>query len=232
MCWFQSFSLSCYLEPQIIFPCLDIGSATATLDPRPRHWTGDPRPATRDPRLLVKLACTASSHTISVKAFRWHTWGKQNRSDHVTRNALAVRNNEAYNTDKSRQTVVLYSPFCIIKNTGHGNFVVGSFHTRARKWIIGQTLACVQSPPPPQTPLFLFFFWREGAAVHRLSRTDNPSSNCPSKLADKVRQIVHSKLKQFHFQIKTYYLSGANYQTDNPSHTNDLFLVWKRPFLL
>ena len=30
-------------------------------------------------------------------------------------------------TDKSRQTVVLYSPFCIIKNTGHGNFVVGRF---------------------------------------------------------------------------------------------------------
>ena len=62
---------------QIIFPCRDIGPATATLDPRPRHWTRDrdigpatatldPRPrhwtrdrdigpATRDPRLLVKL---------------------------------------------------------------------------------------------------------------------------------------------------------------------------------
>ena len=65
----------------------------------------------------------------------------------------------------------------------------------------------------------------EGTTVPRLSKTDNPSSNCPSKLADKVRQIVHSKLKQFHFQIKTYYLCGANYQTDNPSHTNDLFLV-------
>ena len=54
-------------------------------------------------------------------------------------------------------------------------------------------------------------------AEHRLSRMDNPSSNCPPKLADKVRQIVHSKLKPFHFQIKTYYLSDANYQTDNPS---------------
>ena len=51
---------------QIIFPCRDIGPATATLDPRPRLWTRDrdigpatatldPRPATRDPRLLVKL---------------------------------------------------------------------------------------------------------------------------------------------------------------------------------
>ena len=33
----------------------------------------------------------------------------------------------------------------------------------------------------------------EGTAVHRLSGTDNPSSNCPSKLADKVRRIAHSK---------------------------------------
>ena len=84
----------------------------------------------------------------------------------MTRNALAVRNNEAYNTDKSRHTVVLYGPFCIIKNTEHGNFVVGSFHTRARKWIIRQTLACVQSPPPPQTPLFRYFFLKGGGAEH------------------------------------------------------------------
>ena len=79
-------------------------------------------------------------------------------------------------------------------------------------------------PPPLQTPLFSFVL-RGGAAVHRLSGTDNPSSNCPSKLADKVRRIVHSKLQPFHFQIKTYYLSDANYQTDNPSHTNDPSLV-------
>ena len=50
---YQSFSLS-YLELQTIFPCSDIGPATATLDPRPRHWTRDlaigPRPRhwTRD----------------------------------------------------------------------------------------------------------------------------------------------------------------------------------------
>ena len=34
----------------------------------------------------------------------------------------------------------------------------------------------------------------EGTTVPRLSKTDNPSSNCPSKLADKVRRMVHSKL--------------------------------------
>ena len=59
-----------------------------------------------------------------------------------------------------------------------------------------------------------------------------PSSNCPSKLTDKVRRIVHSRLKLFHFQIKKYYLSDTNHQTDNPSHTNNPSLVWKRPFLL
>ena len=50
---YHSFSLS-YLELQIIFPCPDIGPATASLDPRPRHWTRDrdfgPATATLDPR--------------------------------------------------------------------------------------------------------------------------------------------------------------------------------------
>ena len=50
----------------------------------------------------------------------------------MTRNALAAGNNEAYGQVTA---AVLYSPFCIIKNTGHGNFVVGHFHTRARKWM-------------------------------------------------------------------------------------------------
>ena len=43
--------------------------------------------------------CTAFSHAISVKAFRWRT-----RSDHVTRNALAARNNAAYGQSKGRQS--------------------------------------------------------------------------------------------------------------------------------
>ena len=59
--------------------------------------------------------------------------------------------------------------------------------------------------------------------VHRLTGTDNPvrSSNCPSKSTDRVRRIVHSKLKLFHFQIKKDYLSDANHQTNNSSHTNN-----------
>ena len=46
------------------------------------------------------------------------------------------------------------------------------------------------------------------------------------KLMDKVRRIVHPKLRPFHFQIKTYYLWDANYPTDNPS------LVWIRPIVI
>ena len=42
-----------------------------------------------------------------------------------------------------------------------------------------------------------------------------------SKLTDKqmykVRRIAQPKLKLFHFQIETYYLSDTNYPTDNPS---------------
>ena len=53
-----------------------------------------------------------------------------------------------------------------------------------------------------------------------LSETDNPSSvsvKIDGKQMNKVRQIVHPKLRPFHFQTKTYYLSDANYPTDNPS---------------
>ena len=119
--------------------------------------------------ITMPSPCTASSHTISVKAFPWYTWGTKTRSNHVTRNALAARNNEAYGqvTTDSRSI----QSFCIIKNTGHGNFVVGRFHTRARKWNIRLRLACVQSPLPHRHSfsVFFFFFWEEGEAVYRLS---------------------------------------------------------------
>ena len=50
-------------------------------------------------------------------------------------------------------------------------------------------------------------------------------SKLTGKQMDKVRRIVHLKLRPFDFQIKTYYLSDANYPTDNPSQTDDLSLV-------
>ena len=49
--------------------------------------------------IAVPIPYTVSSHAISVKAFRWRT-----RSDHVTRNALAARNNAAYGQGNGRQS--------------------------------------------------------------------------------------------------------------------------------
>ena len=40
-------------------------------------------------------------------------------------------------------------------------------------------LQCTVAPSPTDTPSPIFF-WGEGAAVPRLSETDNPSANCPS----------------------------------------------------
>ena len=105
-------------------------------------------------------------------------------------------------TDKATADSRSLQSFAIIKNTGHG--------------IIRLRLACVQSRPPHR-PSFSDFFLRGGAAVHRLSGANNP--------VFKVRRIAHLKLKLFHFQIKTYYLSDANHQMDNPSHKNNPFLV-------
>ena len=43
------------------------------------------------------------------------------------------------------------------------------------------------------------------------------ASKLTEKPMDKVRRIVHPKLRPFHFQIKTYYLSDANYPTEGSS---------------
>ena len=60
---------------------------------------------------------------------------------------------------------------------------------------------------------------------------DNPSLN-PSKLTekqmDKVRWIVHLKLRPFYYQIKTYYLCDPDYPMDNPFQTDNPSLVWIR----
>ena len=63
--------------------------------------------------------CTASSHAISVKAFRWRIWKKNTCSDHVTRNALAPRGIMRPTDKAAADSRSVYS-FAIIKNTGHG----------------------------------------------------------------------------------------------------------------
>ena len=148
----------------------------------------------------------------------------------MTRNALAGRNNEAYGQVNGRQSFCTVLRFHL-KHWKPEFLLFAVVTLELEMDYPSETGLCTVAPSPTDTPS-LIFFRGEGAAVHRLSEMDNPSSNCPSKLMDKVRRIVHSKLKLFHFQIKTYYLSDANHQTDNPSHTNNPSLVWKRPFLL
>ena len=74
---------------------------------------------------------------------------------------------------------------------------------------ISDSLGTVVPPSPSPTDIpSPIFSEGEGAAVHRLSETDNPSSNCPSKLADKVRRMVHSKLNYSILKLRrTNYLT-------------------------
>ena len=118
-----------------------------------------------------------------------------------------------------------------IKSTGHGNFVFGRFHARAWNGLSVWDKSVYSHALPTDTPSPIFSEGRGWLYTGYLERII-PSSNCPSKLTDKVRRIVHSKLNLFHFQFEKFYLSDANHQTDNPSHTNNQSLVWKRPFLL
>ena len=149
---------------------------------------------------------------------------------------MTLNSNEAYGQGNRRLSRSVQS-FAIIKNAGHGNFVIGCFHCLVFSECYWLFFAVCRRPLPHRHPFSDFFLLVE-AAVHRLSETDNQFLNCPSKLAIKVRWIVHSKLKRFRFETKTYCLSDTNYQTDNPSHAShpsparDPSLVWKQPFLL
>ena len=53
--------------------------------------------------------------------------------------------------DKATADSLYVQSFAIIKNTGHGNFV-----------IIRLRLACAQWPPLPQTPVLRFLLWGGG----------------------------------------------------------------------
>ena len=81
---------------------------------------------------------------------------KKTRSAHVTRNSLAALNDEAYGQGNRRLSRSVQS-FAIIKNTGHGNFVIGCFHIRGRNGSSVCRLACVQTPLPHRHPFSDFF---------------------------------------------------------------------------
>ena len=59
-------------------------------------------------------------------------------------------------TDKATADSRSVQSFAIIKNTGHGNFVIGRFHARARNGLSVEASLCTVLPSP-QTPLLRFF---------------------------------------------------------------------------
>ena len=92
---------------------------------------------------------------------------KKSRSDHVTRNALAARNNEAYGQARDGSV----QSFAIIKNAGHGNLFIGRFKLELEMDYPSETGLCAVAPSTTGTPSSIFL--RQGAAVYRLSETDN-----------------------------------------------------------
>ena len=75
-------------------------------------------------------------------------------------------------TDKATADSRSVQSLAIIKNTGHGIFLWAVFTLELEMDHPYETSLCTVAPFP-QTP-FSDFFWGEGAAVHRLSVTDNP----------------------------------------------------------
>ena len=110
-------------------------------------------------------------------------------------------------TDKATEDSRSVQSFAIIKNTGHGNcFTLGVFTLELEMDYPSETSLCTDAPSP-QTPLLPFFSEARGRLYTGYLERIIESSNCPSKLTDKVRRLVHSKLKLFHFQIKSTYLT-------------------------
>ena len=114
--------------------------------------------------ITMPSPCSASSHAFSVNAFRWRIW-ENTRTDHVTQNALATQNNEAYGQGNGRQS------FCTVLRYQHWTreFCYWPFHTRARNGLSVWDWP-VHSRPLPPSPIF---FWGEGAAVQSLSVRQN-----------------------------------------------------------
>ena len=141
---------------------------------------------------------SASAHAISVKAFRWRIWEKKSLGPRDPKHTSRAEYWGLWT--RQRQTVFLYSTSLSLKTLDTEILLLAVFKLELEMDYSSETGLCIVAPSPDKHP-FSDFFWGEGAAVHRVSETDNPSSNCPSKLTDKVRRIVHSKLKPFPFQI-------------------------------
>ena len=117
---------------------------------------------------------------------------------------------------RQRQTVVPYSPSLSLKTLDTGILLLAVFTLELEMDHPSETSPCTVASSS-QTPFLRSFSDGRGRLYTGYLERIFPSS--------KVRRIVHSNLKLFHFQIKTYYLSDANHQTDNASHTNNPSLV-------
>ena len=148
---------------------------------------------------LYPLLTKASSHAISFKAFRWGI--------RVKKNSLGPRDQKRISRAEQRglwtrqRETVLYSLSLSLKTLDTGILLWAFFTLEIEVDYPSETSRCTDAPPPPHRHPFSDFFLGEGAAVHRLSETDNPYPNYRSKLTDKVRWMVHSKLKPFHFLL-------------------------------
>ena len=114
---------------------------------------------------------------------------KKTRSDHVTRNALAAWNNEAFEEGNGRQS------FCTVlrvslKTLDTGILLSAVFTLELEIDYPSETSLCTVAPSPTDipSPFFFFFFFSEGRGRLYTGYLERiiPSSNCPSKLTDKV----------------------------------------------
>ena len=71
--------------------------------------------------------------------------------------------------DKVMADSLSVQSFAIIKNTGHGNFVIGRFTLELEMDYPSETGLCTVAP----SPLLRFFSGGKGAAVHSLSVRQN-----------------------------------------------------------
>ena len=115
---------------------------------------------------------------------------KKPRSDHVTRNASAARNNEAYRQGNGRQSFCTVLPY--IKNTGHGNcFTLAFFTLELEMDYPSETSPCTVTPSPTDTPSPLLLLRGGGGCTQAIRKwIIHLQLNCPSKLTEKARPIV------------------------------------------
>ena len=132
---------------------------------------------------------TASSHAISVKAFRWRIWEKKlaRTTWPETHQRRIMRPTDKATTD-SRSV----QSFAIIKNTGHGNcFTLAVFTLELEMDYPTETSLCTVNPSPTDTPS-PFLLLRGGGRLYTgyLKWLIHLQLNCPSKLTEKARRIV------------------------------------------